>query len=117
VSGFPGLSQNSSGFATLLEMERSKRFPFCGKLDLGQNYPNPFRNNQATTIDYRAMDVDHASLVIYDPEGKNVLVVAQLPPGAGKISVQPGQLSPGIYTYALIVNGRMIDRRKMVITY
>jgi hypothetical protein len=113
----PGLPQSSPDFAALLEMERSNRFPFCGKLDLSQNYPNPFRNDQKTIINYRAIDGEQVSLVIYNPKGKKALIFERLTPGIGKVSVEPNQLPPGMYTYALIVNGRMIDRKQMTITY
>jgi hypothetical protein len=98
-------------------MERSKYFPFCGKLNLSQNHPNPFRNDQKTIISYRAIDAGQVSLVVYDPKGKRALIFERLNPGTGKVSVEPNQLSPGAYTYVLIVNGRMIDRKRMMITY
>ena len=36
--------------------------------------------------------------------------------GLGYISVDAGMLSPGMYTYSLSVNNRMVDTKRMVVT-
>lgn len=36
--------------------------------------------------------------------------------GKGSITIEGGELTPGIYYYTLIVDGREIDTKKMILT-
>jgi hypothetical protein len=110
-----GLSQDYIDFNRLLRIERVKRFPYCGKLDLSQNFPNPFKTTQISTINYRAVDVPQASVIIFDMKGGRVLEFAKLSSSVGKVVIEADQLSQGIYTYALFVNNRVVARKKMLI--
>lgn len=112
---FNGLSQNNIDFDKLLQTERVKRFPYCGKLNLGQNCPNPFKTTQISTINYRAMDAPQASVIIFDMKGERVLEFAKLSSSVGKVIIEADQLSQGIYTYVLVVNNRVVARKKMSI--
>lgn len=98
------------------QYERSKGFPYTTKLSLGQNYPNPLRKTDVTTIPYSIVEEAQASIVLYDAaKNEQVLVIDKLSPGAGEVRISGAQLATGSYTYALVINGRMIKKKMLVV--
>ena len=86
-----------------------------GSAKLYQNSPNPF--NQETEIAYRLnADAQEAAISIYDLNGAQ-LKRYSLPKGnvTGKLQISAYELSPGMYIYALIIDGAMIDSKRMVL--
>lgn len=83
---------------------------------LSQNMPNPFSEN--TTIAYTLpVKAKASSLNIYSSTG-NLVQTYVLPTGVqkGTITVEGHTLTPGLYTYSLIVGGRVLDSKRMVVT-
>jgi hypothetical protein len=83
---------------------------------LFQNVPNPF--NSATTITYRlAEKTANAKICIYNLTGKQ-LQCYNLPAieGEKSIEVRASSLQSGMYLYSLIVDGTLIDTKRMVLT-
>ncbi len=81
---------------------------------LYQNTPNPFK--EQTTIRFRlADDARDASICIFDLSGK---MLRKLPVSQGMSSVTIGgyELGEGLFLYSLVVNGREIDTKRMIIT-
>lgn len=81
---------------------------------LYQNTPNPFR--EQTTIRFRlADDAKNAAICIFDLSGK---MLRKLPVSQGMSSVSIGgyELGEGLFLYSLVVNGREIDTKRMIIT-
>lgn len=81
---------------------------------LYQNTPNPFK--EQTVIRFRLADgVNDASICIFDMTGKTV---KKLPISSGMDSVSIGgyELGEGMFLYSLIVNGQIIDTKKMLIS-
>ena len=82
---------------------------------LHQNVPNPF--NQSTQIRYYLPEtVRNASLIIFDMQGKQLMQIPLTQRGEGVEIIQGSQLSPGIYLYALIADGREVDVKRMILT-
>lgn len=82
---------------------------------LDQNVPNP--NNGSTRIGYNVPSTSaKAQIVVYDNTGKQLKAIALTNTGKGFINLNTTQLASGTYTYSLIVNGREIDSKKMVVT-
>ena len=82
--------------------------------ELYQNTPNPFK--EQTVIRFRLVDgVNDASICIFDMTGKTI---KKLPISSGMESVSIGgyELGEGMFLYSLIVNGQVIDTKKMIIT-
>ena len=80
---------------------------------LYQNTPNPFK--EQTTIRFSLADgVQDASICIFDMIGKTI---KKLPISSGMDSVSVGgyELGEGMFLYSLIVNGQVIDTKRMVI--
>lgn len=83
---------------------------------LYQNQPNPF--TETTVIRYELpQGTRGASLQVFDMQGRRVMEKA-LPQGveAGQTEIAGNTLQPGMYTYSLVVEGRVMDSRKMVVT-
>jgi len=81
---------------------------------LKQNAPNPFRQN--TVIQYSVPSSSHnAQLVIFDMNGHQLRSYT-LNPGANQITIDGGTLSSGQYIYSLIVDGKKIDSKNMMLT-
>lgn len=82
---------------------------------LEQNHPNPF--NQETLIGYTLPDgTTSSALYIFDLTGKQIAVFENLKHGKNELSISASKLSPGLYNYSLIVNGRIVDTKKMLLT-
>ena len=82
---------------------------------LNQNIPNPFA--EQTTITYFLPDnVQKAQLLFYDAQGKLIKAVELTGHGDGQINVFADDLSNGIYTYALVTDGQVVDSKKMMKT-
>jgi len=79
---------------------------------LEQNQPNPF--NQSTTIRYRFPQGAKGQINLYDTRG--VLVKTISANESGQIKISASELSAGIYTYTLIVNDKLADSKKLVLT-
>lgn len=81
---------------------------------LYQNTPNPFK--EQTTIRFSlADDVKDASICIFDLSGKMLrkLPVSQ---GMSSVSINGWELGEGLFLYSLVVGGREIDTKRMIIT-
>lgn len=89
---------------------------------LGQNAPNPFNRN--TTISYTLpQKFSSAQIIINDQNGKVVKQV-NLPAarqgiyGAGKgvVNIDASMLSSGMYSYSLLVDGKLTGSKQMILT-
>ena len=81
---------------------------------LYQNTPNPFK--EQTTIRFRlADDARDAAICIFDLSGK---MLRRLPVTTGMTSVTLGgwELGEGLFLYSLVVGGREVDTKRMIIT-
>jgi len=82
---------------------------------LFQNVPNPF--NRTTVIDYRlAENATSARISIFNLNGRQLLSF-ELPTTQSQDSIEvcASSLQPGMYIYALIVDGVIIDTKRMVL--
>lgn len=80
---------------------------------LGQNVPNPF--NEQTSIVYNIpLKVSNAQLLFYTLDGKLVKTVNVVTRGKGVLKVQTNDLALGTYTYSLVIDGKVVDVKKMV---
>lgn len=83
--------------------------------ELHQNAPNPFTEN--TEISFCIpKEAKAAALYIYDMNGKQVDEVVLSQRGEGMITLQGSHLEAGMYLYSLIIDGKLIDVKRMVLT-
>ena len=81
---------------------------------LYHNTPNPFK--EQTTIRFSlAKDAHDAAICIFDMTGK---MLKKLPISSGEtsVSINGWELGEGMFLYTLMVNGREIDTKRMIIT-
>jgi hypothetical protein len=84
---------------------------------LGQNTPNPF--NEETTIEYYIPESQFCNngncrIVFFDQAGRIIYEAAIAASGSGALNISTKNLSAGLFTYKLFVNGEVIDSKKMV---
>lgn len=82
---------------------------------LEQNTPNPC--DGSTTITYSLRTAAHVQLTLLDPHGRTVaqLTDAAQPPGRNTVDVTTARLAPGLYAYALTLDGQRMTKRMMVV--
>ena len=80
---------------------------------LDQNAPNPFA--EQTAIGYYLPDnISKAQIVFYDRSGKALKTVDLKEKGKGVLNVFANDLTSGLYTYSLIVDGQIVETKKMI---
>lgn len=80
------------------------------------NTPNPFKDT--TNIQYYLENtVINGSIVIFDINGREVLEFNNLTTGKiAALNIDKNGLTPGVYTYTLLADGKVIGNSKMVIS-
>ncbi len=82
---------------------------------LAQNDPNPFAN--ATKIELAIpTDAQTALLCIYDMSGKQIQQMPIADRGNTYVEITSTGLCAGMYLYSLIIDGQLIDTKRMVVT-
>jgi hypothetical protein len=82
---------------------------------LAQNAPNPF--NISTTLGfYLPNTITSACIYIYDMNGVQLKSYSIPQRGKSNITIQGSELNAGMYLYALIADGKVIDTKRMVLT-
>lgn len=82
---------------------------------LEQNNPNPF--NSATSIYYSLpANFSSAHLKIINGSGTEIKVIQLRESGYHKLELEAGILSAGNYYYSLVIDGKVIDIKTMVLT-
>jgi hypothetical protein len=80
-----------------------------------QNTPNPF--NKTTTIKYSLpQKFTTAQIIITDKNGKTLKQQSISGSSKGTINIEASTLVAGAYNYSLIVDGRVISSKQMVLT-
>lgn len=80
---------------------------------LNQNVPNPFA--EKTMITYTIpQNFKTAQLIFSTTVGEIIKTVDIKQSGKGMVNVFAGDISSGLYTYTLVVDGKKIDTKKMI---
>ena len=82
---------------------------------LYQNTPNPFTESTLVQCDI-AEGVVQADIYIYDMNGKQIATYPIAERGAACITIEGRSLEAGMYLYALIADGQVIDTKRMILT-
>lgn len=81
--------------------------------ELGQNRPNPF--NGVTKVDYNIpTNAVNAEINIFNVEGKLMKTVTVAHTGIGVLTINASEIPAGTYSYQLVVDGQIVDAKKMV---
>jgi hypothetical protein len=82
---------------------------------LQQNIPNPF--DHTTTINYTLPQTySSAKIIITDNSGKTLKELSINAKGKGSLNIDASTLSSGAYQYSLIVDGRLIGTKQMILS-
>jgi len=82
------------------------------KAALNQNKPNPF--SHTTLIRYYIPDnVSKAEMVFYDMNGRPINSIILDQTGFGEVSVDAQDLPNGLYSYRLVLDGEVMEAKKM----
>ena len=85
------------------------------KVALFQNNPNPF--SQDTEIKMALPEgTGQASLILYNMEGKQLKNFQVNDRGNTSVKISGNDFSAGIYLYALIVDGKVVDTKRLILT-
>ncbi|MBA4057279.1 MAG: hypothetical protein C0490_21375, partial [Marivirga sp.] len=82
---------------------------------LYQNSPNPF----TTTTEIKMEIPDgsaHAQVIIYNLEGKQLKNIQVNERGTTKVHITANDLSAGMYLYSLMVDGKVADTKRLILT-
>ncbi|MFL5754067.1 MAG: tail fiber domain-containing protein, partial [Bacteroidia bacterium] len=84
-------------------------------ITLSQNAPNPFAEH--TLIQYNIpQDRGFAQIIFSDLKGQIIKVIDIKTKGKGQLNVFASDLSSGMYTYSLYVDGKLFETKKMLKT-
>jgi len=82
---------------------------------LQQNQPNPFNDN--TLIKYSTpVDAKNAVLNVFDMNGQLIHSEIITHMGIGEVQLKAGTIAAGTYSYSLVIDGNIVDTKRMVIT-
>lgn len=84
------------------------------RAELYQNSPNPFKENTEIKY-YLPENVTSAAIYIYDMQGRQIKSVP-VSEGTSSIIIDGADLYAGMYFYSLIVDGKEIDTKRMILT-
>lgn len=107
-----GINQENAAPA-LVKQDVVDNNPDFPNTRLLQNRPNP--SNGSTVIEYSLNDNGTALLTVTDMTGNTRKVFSGLAKGSNRLTINAGELAPGIYNYTLTIDGKIAGSRKMVI--
>ncbi|MEO5673142.1 MAG: tail fiber domain-containing protein [Chitinophagales bacterium] len=80
---------------------------------LGQSVLNP-HSIQSTIPYYVPAESNEAKIIFKDQLGREVNAVHIVGRGQGQLTIMTSQLEDGIYIYSLVVDGKVVDTKKMI---
>lgn len=110
-----GVHTTTGGDGTFLTPVQQITTQVANEYKLFNNYPNPF--NAMTKLKFQMSKQGYAVIKLYDVTGKEVssIVNEKLNTGEYEIIFNAGNLSSGVYFYSLIIEGKAIDTKKMML--
>jgi hypothetical protein len=79
-----------------------------------QNAPSPF--NLTTKIHFQLTeDPSSASIKLHNSEGKPVAIFSDIR-NKGHVVIEANSLTPGVYYYTLVIDGKVAETKKMTLT-
>ena len=83
---------------------------------MDQNKPNPF--SESTVIGLNIQEkTQKANVLIYDLSGKQIQSVPVTERGETNITLYAGDLGAGMYIYTLVVDGKVVVTRRMIVEF
>ena len=109
------VTRKKSATAADDNMLENDNTPQQATASLAQNIPNPFTEN--TEISYfLPNNAGEATLYIYNMQGSQIASYPINHTGHGSITINGGELNPGMYFYTLIAGDAEVDTKRMILT-
>lgn len=114
IEKLPGYAQSAISSQLLENSQRQTVNAEQANAYLKQNIPNPFTQN---TIIYCNVpsSVKQAQLIVYNDKGSQVKSFVLIN-GINNVTISAGSMSSGEYVYALFIDGKKVDSKKMILT-
>jgi hypothetical protein len=82
---------------------------------LEQNLPNPF--NESTKINFYLPESNQEAIIyIYDMQGVQKKAYHSTIQGKSNVTINGSELQAGMYLYTLIIDGKEVDTKRMILT-
>lgn len=107
--GSGSISGNDQG-----NSENITHVELANNIMLYQNEPNPFGENTVIRYFIPENTTSTAYVVFYDMYGKEMQRTQISTKGFGSINANTLNLASGVYSYSMIVEGRVVDNKKMI---
>jgi hypothetical protein len=79
-----------------------------------QNEPNPFTHE--TIVKYNLPEqTNNAYMAVYDLSGKQIASFPLTQKGNSSLTITSEKLSPGIYIYSIVTDGKVFDSKRMIV--
>lgn len=85
------------------------------EVELFQNNPNPFTLDTEIKMILPETAL-RAKIIVYNLEGKQLMDLPVQERGDVSIKIRAKELNEGMYLYALIVDGKIVDTKRMILT-
>lgn len=82
---------------------------------LSQNIPNPFSDTSSIAVNI-PNNAEKAFIYIYNMAGSQIKQIEIVDKGKRNIQLSSGELGAGMYLYSLIVDNKVIDTKRMIVT-
>ena len=82
---------------------------------LYQNSPNPFSTNTEIQMDIPESH-RQANVIVYNLEGKQLKNIDVTDRGKVIVNISGNELSAGMYLYTLMVDGKVVDTKRLILT-
>jgi hypothetical protein len=89
--------------------------PLVNSSTLYQNNPNPFNEDTEIKFDI-SEDVITSTLIVYDMQGTQIRSYNIPERGSSSVIIYGHELDPGMYMYSLIVDGKEVGTKRMILT-
>ena len=96
-----------------VDLDQDREAPSQSGAYLGQNIPNPFEGVSVIPY-YLPEGVTQAIITVTDLTGRTAGQYTVEGMGFGQLSIGSTSLAPGTYLYNLVVDGKIIDTKRMV---
>lgn len=108
-------NQNNGSLSASEQHNQSILATIGDKASLEQNAPNPFNSNTVIRF-HLPSEVKNAQIIISDLNGHVLKTLALPNKGAGQVTLNASNLSAGTYLYSLVVDGKKMDSKQMILT-
>jgi len=88
---------------------------YTNAIKLFDNVPNPFDLKTEIKFEIPA-EITSAKIIITDMQGVEIKTFNITQRGLGSVEINGSELKPGVYLYSLVIDGKTVDTKRMILT-